>query len=161
MIGGDVEGGEQAGRRGRSSRLPATRAEIGDGREFPDRERAPRILPDVGQDQLNPIRFRRHIEERQMLLLSAHPALTHDEKAGDLFRDLRPKVLIHHCQNEVEPGGHSGRRPDRTVIDKDPILFHSDIRKTGPEAGRLDPVRCRASPIKKPGFSENERPIAK
>jgi hypothetical protein len=96
-----------------------------------------------------------------MLLLSAYPALVDDQKLGNRFRDFGTQVLIDHRQNKVDACAHSSRRPDRTVIDVDPVLLHPDIRKPSPETGRLNPMRRRTSTIKKSGFSENKRPVAK
>src|SRR5436305_14116881 len=55
-----------------------------------------------------------------MLFLSTHPTLVHDQKPGDHFRGFGTEIIIDQRQYEVDPRGHSRRRPDRTVIDEDP-----------------------------------------
>ena len=96
-----------------------------------------------------------------MLCLSAHPTLINDHKLGSDFRNFGTQVLIDHRQDKIDSCGHSSRRPDRTVIDVDPVLLHPDIRKPSPETGRLNPMRRRTATIEKSGFSENKRPVAK
>jgi hypothetical protein len=90
-----------------------TGAEVGDGC---DREGVPQISADVRHDQLDTIRFRRHVQKRGMLSLSAHPTLIHDHKLGNDFCDLGAKVPIDHRESKIDSCGHSSRASDPAVF---------------------------------------------
>jgi hypothetical protein len=96
-----------------------------------------------------------------MLLLSAAPALAQDKKPRNFFRGFGTHIAIDHRKNKIEPCGHPSGCPDRTVNYEDSILLHTHLRKSSPEAGRLKPMRRRTPTIKKAGFSENIRAVAK
>ena len=70
------------------------------------RVRVPQVLADVRQDQLDAVGFRRHVEERGMLLLPAQPTLTNDHKPGNDFRDIGTEILIDHRESKIDSSGH-------------------------------------------------------
>lgn len=70
---------------------------------------------------------------------------------------LRPQILFHHREREVEAGRHAGGRPDRTVDDIDPVVLDADVGKALLHVAPECPMRRRAPLRQQARLREHER----
>ncbi len=59
--------------------------------------------------------------------------MINNKVARNRSRDVGAEIIFHQCQCEIDPRGHSGRGPDRSISDKNPVVIYRDGRKTRPQ----------------------------
>ncbi len=141
-------------------------AEVADAHRRAPRERGHReVLGRVVDDPRLQIAHRRTIrggggELGRELRLAAGAAHEHDQPAGDQQRDLAAEIVLDHREREIDPGGHAGRGPQRTIAHEDRIARDRDRRILRRQPIAVGPVGGDRAVIGEAGGGEHEGPGA-
>jgi len=82
----------------------------------------------------------------------------HHQLARRFNGHLMAEVFLDQRQGKVDPGGHAGRGPDRTVLDEDLVGVHIDCGVQRTQAPCPGPVSRGATPVQLTCRRQQERP---
>ena len=85
-----------------------------------------------------------------MLGLTAGATMMDDEHPCSALRGLLAQVAFDETEREINARRHSGRRPNRSIRNEDPVHFDSYLGEPFAEFFRIRPVRGRASAVQNP-----------
>ena len=80
--------------------------------------------------------------------------------ARHLQGNRTPQVILYQGQAQVDPSGHAGRRPHRTLLDENRIGLHRERRELARQFFTARPVRGHATTIEQATGGQQKSPGA-